>query len=402
MHSTWWGTEDGRATRPWLQETVRAFAQDSLVPTGAALDQMATPEQVIAPESPLWSVFTSAHAKRLDGALVLEQDGGLGLAGPELYVVAEELGAGSVDLAASVLMNGIPWWLLLALGRHDLVKEVVRPRDDARGRARVTALALTEPHHGWPQLAVGAHEFQVPKVAWELAAVRDGDDYVLTGGKSAWVTHGSIASTALVSLTVEPRRGMAGNALAVVPLDLPGVTRGRPVDKWGQRGMNQGEIHFDNVRIPRRFVVAAPEDYAPTLSRLMTLIWTLAGAIYTGLARAAWEHAQKDLEGRTQDGGNPLAEHPRVRERLFEMATLVECSRALCRSVMVSAERPSLNRAAQVKIHASHAAEFVADEALTLSGARGMQASSRAGKLFRDARVTRVQFGPNDVIWQAT
>jgi alkylation response protein AidB-like acyl-CoA dehydrogenase len=76
-------------------------------------------------------------------------------------------------------------------------------------------------------------------------------EWVLNGQKSAWVSNGTIATHALMNVGIDASRGMAGGGFCIVPLGLPGVSRGKPLDKLGQRALNQGQIFLDNVRIPR-------------------------------------------------------------------------------------------------------------------------------------------------------
>ncbi|MBW1709499.1 MAG: acyl-CoA dehydrogenase family protein [Deltaproteobacteria bacterium] len=98
----------------------------------------------------------------------------------------------------------------------------------------------------------------------------DGDEYVINGQKAAWVSNGNIAAYASLFLNVDSSKGQEGGGIAVVPLDLPGVTKGKPLEKIGQRDLNQGEIFFDNVRIPKSMmIVQEPAAYKCFPARLI-------------------------------------------------------------------------------------------------------------------------------------
>jgi alkylation response protein AidB-like acyl-CoA dehydrogenase len=85
----------------------------------------------------------------------------------------------------------------------------------------------------------------------------------------AWVSNGTIATHALAFLDVDRSKGMAGGGIAVVPLNLPGVSKGAPLNKIGQRALNQGEIFFDNVRIPKTYMLVPPEAYTGAIDAVL-------------------------------------------------------------------------------------------------------------------------------------
>ena len=158
-------------------------------------------------------------------------------------------------------------------------------------------------------------------------------EYVINGQKAAWVSNGTIATHALTYLTLDPSKGMAGGGVAFIPLNLPGVSKGKPVDKMGQRALNQGSIHFANVRIPKRHMLFDTGSYEAILQQTLVLTNGAMGAVFTGVARAAYEQALAYTKTRLQ-GGKPICEHQLVQKHLFDMFTKVETSRALSRAAM--------------------------------------------------------------------
>src|SRR5690606_8878826 len=151
-----------------------------------------------------------------------------------------------------------------------------------------------------------------------VVAKRQGDDFVINGQKSSWVSCGTIAQAAALFCAVDNGGRQLEHAVFVVPLSLPGVSRGKPLDKIGQRALNQGEIFFDEVRIPKRYMAVPPEAYAVAAEAVLTNANTGMGTLFSGLARAAYELALDYARERKQ-GGVPIIQHQSVRGRLFEM-----------------------------------------------------------------------------------
>ena len=85
----------------------------------------------------------------------------------------------------------------------------------------------------------GTPQFRDPDIFGQVTAQADGSDYVISGQKAAWVSNGTIATHAVTYRPLDRTKGMAGGGVAFVPLNLPGVSKGRPLDKMGQRALNK-------------------------------------------------------------------------------------------------------------------------------------------------------------------
>ena len=187
----------------------------------------------------------------------------------------------------------------------------------------------------------------------------------------------------------------------MIPLDLPGVSRGKALDKIGQRALNQGEIFFDDVRVPRSFMAVPPEAYDQAAELVLTNANTGMGTLFGGLARAALELAVNYAKERKQ-GGVPIIQHQSVRGRLFEMFRRVEAARALNRDVVCSnaLNGPRLEYAIASKVTSTQTAFDVASEALQIFGGNGTSREYPIEKLFRDARASMIEDGCNYVLGQ--
>jgi alkylation response protein AidB-like acyl-CoA dehydrogenase len=247
---------------------------------------------------------------------------------------------------------------------------------------------------------VGAEHFQNSDVAFDVVARRDGDDWIINGQKSAWVSNGTIATHALMFLALDRSRGQSGGGVAVIPLDLPGVTKGPPLDKLGQRALNQGEIFLDDVRIPKHYMLVESDLYPMTIEQVLTGANAGMGALFTGVARAAFEEALEYSKQRVQ-GGKPIAEHQAVQLKLFDMFIKVQAARAISRAAMAYnsvAQPPALQFSIASKVFCTQASFEVASDAIQIYGGYGLCKDMLVEKLFRDARASLIEDGVNDLL----
>jgi alkylation response protein AidB-like acyl-CoA dehydrogenase len=186
----------------------------------------------------------------------------------------------------------------------------------------------------------------------------------------------------------------------IIPLDLPRISRGKPLDKIGQRALPQGEIYFDNVRVPIRFAVALQDEYYGNQSSAWSYAGTHMSQVFTGLARAAFEMALQYCHERTQ-GGQLLIDHQLTRYRLGDMLRRVELARSVARRSLAYARQSPLTHpyaTASAKVTVTEEALKVASEALQLFGGAGTSREVPIEKLFRDARSALIEDGESYII----
>jgi alkylation response protein AidB-like acyl-CoA dehydrogenase len=385
-----------------LRDSAHRFAKEVMRPASIALDRMADPNDVLAPNSPLRQVLRQAYELGYHVSGLPKELGGLGLDPLGSHIFHEELAWGAVDLSLSIGCAGFPASTAALGGNPELYETFVKPYVEDRQGKFIGCWAITEPNHGSDHVIIGTPEFHNPKVTGQVIARADGDSFLINGQKSSWVSNGTIATHAALYLTVESARGMgmAGGGVAVVPLNLPGVSKGKPLNKLGQRALNQGEIFFDNVRIPRSYMVVGPENYEQHATQTLTAANGGMSVAFTGLARAGFEAALEYSLERIQ-GGRPICEHQLVQKHLFEMFTKVEACRALSRAVTVynsSSGKPSLEHAIAAKTFCTQASFEVTSDALQVFGGNGLSKEYPIEKLFRDARASLIEDGTNDVL----
>ncbi len=392
-------TDEQRAIR----EVTHQFARDRLRPVSMQLDAMEA-DEVIAGDSPLWDIFAEWYSQGNHLIFISENEGGMGAGPVEKYLVYEELGWGAVDLGISLAVSAFPFTYAARYGtllsRPSLHEEILAPfLEDREGKVR-GCWAITEPAHGSDTLGPGFESFRQRDAAGSCRAVKDGGDWIINGQKSSWVSNGTIATHACLFCTIDPDKGMAGGGVALVPLDLPGVSRGKPWQKIGQRGLPQGEIFFDDVRIPERYMIVEGDRYEATVEATIAGANAGMGALFTGVARAALEEAIAYSRERVQ-GGRVISEHQLVQHILFEMFSRVESARQLSRAAMAyndTPNPPSVEHSIASKVVCTRTAFEVSSDAIQVFGATGLTRGMPIEKFLRDARMSLIEDGVNELL----
>jgi alkylation response protein AidB-like acyl-CoA dehydrogenase len=380
-----------------LRDETHRFAAEVMRPAAMELDTM-SPEDVIAAESPLRRVFAQAYKLGYHLRAFPPELGGPGFAPMDAWVVSEEMGWGNAGLSISLGVTSMPFRFAAMTGNPDLMRDVVRPYlDDTEGKY-VGCWCATEPQHGSDAILFSGDTTR-PDIHFECTARRVGDEWEISGQKSAWVSNGTMATHALAFLSVDPSKGMAGTGVAVVPLDLPGVSRGKPLNKLGQRALNQGEIFFDQVRIPRHYMLVEPGVFGGATDNILAAANAGMSTTFCGVARAAFEEALSYAQQRVQ-GGAPIARHQLVQRRLFDMFTKVESARALSRlaNKRLASGQPTTHYSIAAKTYCTQTALDVASDAIQTFGGLGLAKGVLVEMLYRDARASLIEDGANDVL----
>ncbi|MDI6858118.1 MAG: acyl-CoA dehydrogenase family protein [Dehalococcoidia bacterium] len=393
-------SEEERAVR----DQIHRFAEEVMRPASIALDKLADPEDVIKEGSIFWDVLRQHYELEHHLSSMPEELGGSAMRGVAASILAEEMGWGSADFSICFGVAGMPFSMALMAsqltGNQRLMDEFVIPYTKDRQGKYIGCWAITEPQHGSDCLAFNLGEVNDSRTAFDTYGRKDGDDWILTGAKSAWVSNGTIATHAMMHFAIDRSKGMPSSAIALVPLDLPGVSRGKPLNKLGQRALNQGEIFLDSVRIPKDYVFVDQDLYILAADTILAAANGGMGSLFTGVARAAFEEAMNYCKQRVQ-GGKCLCEHQLVQRKLFDMFIKVESSRQLARAVAGynSQAMPPLSRLGiAAKVYGTQVAFEVASDAVQLFGGYGLSKEFYIEKLFRDARASMIEDGVNDVL----
>lgn len=380
-----------------IKEETHRFSKAVLRPASLELDKLEDPAAVIKSPS-FWDTMKKGYELGYHTIFIPDTWGGIGLDPLEVHIVLEELGWGSADFAIGLGIACFPAFFASMVPTDRLVDDIINPLCNDTKASIIGCWGITEPEHGSDTLNPGTPEFRNPEIIGQTNAYLDGNEWVINGQKSAWVSNGTIATHSLVYLTIDPSLGMSGGGIAIVPLDLPGIKKGKPLNKMGQRALNQGEIYFDNVRIPQEYMLVDPESYEMMLDITLATANASMGAIFTGLARAAYEEALSYAKQRRQ-GGKTLFEHQIIKHKLFNMFMKIEAARQLSRSALIynmNNTPPKTEYSIASKVFCTNTAFEVCSEAVQIFGGNGVSREYPIEKLFRDARAAMIEDGAND------
>lgn len=380
-----------------IQATVHQFAKNVLRPIGRELDKMSATDACAA-SSPFWGVFQEVAKLGLDPSFFSQFEPDIAVRLESL--IGEEMGWGDAGLAASLAVAGFPSQMAMATGKQELVELC---------NGKIGCWLITHPDKGsdimvydmkreWPAGVQGNRGSLTAKVGK--------DEVVLNGQCSAWVSNGVIAQVALAYVAADygdgyfDADGRPYGVAVIIPLDLPGVSRGKPLDKIGQRSLPQGEIYFDNVKVPIRFAVALKDEYYGNQASAWSYAGTHMSQVFTGVARSAFELALAYCHERKQ-GGQLLIDHQLTRYRLGDMMRRVELCRSVARRSLAFARLSPFTHpyaTASAKVTVTEECMKVATEALQLFGGNGTSREYPIEKIFRDARAALIEDGENYVI----
>ena len=382
-----------------LKEAAHRFAKEVIRPVTKEMDAMSA-EEAVADGSPYYDFMKQAYQLGYHTILLPEWVGGMGLTPKQTCIVMEELGWGSFGLAMGLIVASFPALGAVYTNEDDLIEEFTKPYVNCKDGSLRGCWGATEPDHGTDVIPTPEKWFSSPDMKPNVRSRRDGDDYILNGQKSSWVSFGTVATHSWLNFGIDPSRGFAGSGSAIVPLDLPGITKGKPLEKLGQRDLNQGELFFDDVRIPAKYVVVQPDFYGPILDMFITTANLLMSMCATGLARAAFEEAFTYSQERVV-GLKLLKDHYYTKIRMYELFRRVEVCRALTRratelNFSVTPGFPEYSIVA--KTTTTDYCLKNAHDAVQLFGGNGIAKEYLPEKLYRDARMTLIEDGQNEML----
>lgn len=301
-------------------------------------------------------------------------------------VVGEELilAGGTSGVCAGLFTHGIATPHIAAAGSPELVDRFVRPT--LRGEL-LGSLGITEPGTGSDVAAITTR------------AIRDADDYVVTGSKT-FITSGTRADF----VTTAVRTGAPGHrgiSLLVVETDRPGVTRTR-LRKMGWHCSDTATISYDDVRVPAANLVG-PEGsgFRQIMERFATERLSLAVQAYATAQRCV--ELTIDWARQRETFGAPLATRQVVRHRIAQMARRATVARTYVRDVFARYQAGTphgdlVTELAMAKNTAVEACDWVVDQAVQLHGGAGYLHGVEVERHYRDARILGIGGGTNEIM----
>jgi alkylation response protein AidB-like acyl-CoA dehydrogenase len=359
-----------------IRELARALARERIAPRAADIDA--------SHEFP-WDVVELFREHGLFGLFFDEEFGGTGTGTLLSLVVIEEV---SKVCATSGLILAVQELGSLALELSGSQEQQERYLPKLASGDWLVAYALTEAGSGSDSAAM------------RTTARRDGDAYVLHGTKR-FITNAGVASLYTVFAKTDPDAGHSGISAFVVEADTPGFEVARLEPKMGIAGSTTGELLFDHCRVPAANLVGAEGEGFKIAMRVLDRSRPGVAAQGLGIAQGATDYALEYARTR-ETMGKPIAEHQLVAAKLADMETRCEAARGLLyrfgRMVDEGASDAELTKAsAMAKLACTDAAMWVTTEAVQILGGYGYIREYPVERMMRDAKITQIYEGTNEI-----
>jgi alkylation response protein AidB-like acyl-CoA dehydrogenase len=363
-------TEDQRA----IQEMAQRFTADAITPHAAEWDEKHHfPRDVV-----------KAAAELGFGAIYVSEDsGGIGLGRLEAALIMEAMAYGCPSTSAFISIHNMASWMIDTFGSTELKAKYL---PDMVTCDRLGSYCLTEPGSGSDAAAL------------KTRAVRDGDDYIVSGSK-AFISGGG-ENEIYVTMVRTGAEGPKGISCLVVEKDMPGVSFGAQERKLGWRSQPTAQVNFDSVRVPVANLVGQEgEGFKIAMAGLDGGRLNI-GACSLGGAQRCLDEALNYTRERRQFGQR-IVDFQATQFTLADMETELQAARTLlyAAAAKVTAGAPDKTKfAAMAKRLATDTGSAVVDRALQLHGGYGYLQDYPVERFFRDLRVHRILEGTNEIM----
>jgi alkylation response protein AidB-like acyl-CoA dehydrogenase len=364
------------AEQQQITEMVGEFADEEIVPRAAEIDE--------TDEFP-WDLIDQMADLGLMGMPIPEEYGGAGLDYHAYANALAEISRGSGGLGTVVAAHiSLACNMVYEFGTDQQREEYLVPLAEGR---EIGAFALSEAGAG----------SDVPSM--ETTAEREGDTYVLDGGK-LWISNGSVADTVVVFAKTDPEAGSRGISSFIVRPDTDeGFVVEGTEDKLGDKGCPTAELRFDGVRLPESRRLGEEGD------GLVQALKTLNGGRITiaargvGIAQAALDQALDYAQDREQFD-QQISDFQAIQHKLADMDTKLQAARLLMHEAADRKMRGDsyVKEAAQAKLYASEVSREVANEGIQIHGGYGYVKDFPAERFLRDAKINEIYEGTSEIL----
>ncbi|HEX8983105.1 MAG TPA: acyl-CoA dehydrogenase family protein [Ktedonobacterales bacterium] len=357
-----------------IRDLAHTFAEQEIRPVAAELDEH---------EEFPWELVKKAGELGLTTFAFPESVGGLGIT-DELTncIITEELSWGCAGVATVLGGTHLASIPILLAGSDEQKERLLKPVVERNG---LCAMALTEPEAGSDVAAMTS------------TARREGDHYIINGTKR-FITNGGIADLYVVFASVDRSLGHRGVTAFIVPGDTKGLSGGKKEKKLGIRCSHTGEVIMEDVRVPVENRLGEEGSGFKLAMTMLDRSRPMVASIAVGIARAAYEYARDYAMERVQFG-KPIAANQGLQFMLADMATKVQAARLMTwwSARVTETARPFLYESSMAKNFASDVAMEVTTDAVQIYGGYGYIREYPVEKLFRDAKITQIYEGTNQI-----
>jgi butyryl-CoA dehydrogenase len=361
-----------------IKRLARKIAEEKILPVRAELDQR---------EEFPWAIMKDLADADMFGVFIPEEYGGVGEGCLELCLVVEELSRVCSGIAISYAASALGSFPLTMYGTEEQKRKYLP--DIARGK-RLAAFALTEATAGSDAGAI------------KTTANRVKGGYILNGTKQ-FITNGGEAEIYTVIALTSKGRGARGASAFLVEKDTPGFSLGRKEKKMGIRASSTRELVFEDCLVPEENMIGGEGTGFIMTMRVLDCSRPGVGAQAVGLAQGALEAAVDYAQQRIQFE-HPIISLQAVQHMLADMATQVEAARLLVYAAartIDSGAKSFTEESAMAKVFASDTAMRVTTDAVQIFGGVGYMRDYPVEKMMRDAKITQIYEGTNQVLRNA-
>jgi len=361
-----------------IKSLARKIAEERILPVRAELDE--------EEEFP-WAIMKELADADMFRVFIPEEYEGLGGGCLELCLIVEELSRVCSAVAVSYAASSLGCFTLMDYGTEEQKQKYL---PDIAGGRKLTAFAITEPTAGSDASAI------------KTTAERVDDGYVLNGTKQ-YITNGGEAEIYTVIALTDKTKGARGASALLVEKDTPGFSFGKKEKKMGIRASATRELIFRNCLVPEENLIGKEGAGFIMSMKLFDKSRPGIGAQALGVAQGALEAAVDYTRQRIQFE-QPLISLPVVQDILADMATQVEAARALVYAAartVDSGAKKFTEESAMAKVFASDIAMKVTTDAVQICGGAGYMRDYPLEKMMRDAKITQIYEGSNQVLRNA-
>ena len=358
-----------------LREAVREFTDGAVRPLADQIER----EHSIPGE-----LLDQIGELGLYGVAIPEQYGGAGMGETGLCVAMEEITRGDFSVAVTYGAHASIGAMSVLVGGTEAQKKRFLPAF-ASGELK-SAYALSEADAGSDPAAM------------QTTAIKDGNDWILSGEK-IWITAGNIADLVTVFAITDRSKGASGGVTAfLVPADSKGYSIGKAEEKMGQKGSSTVTLAFDEVRLSDDYRLGGVGEGFKIAMETLDRGRLALGANCLGCAREA-QSLSTNYANERITFGKPISRHQAIQWMLADSATEIYAMDGMVYRTawMCDQGMPFSRESAMTKLFASEALDRIVDRAVQIFGGMGYSSEYPVEKLYRDARVTRIYEGTNEI-----
>lgn len=374
-----------------LQETCRRFAQNRIKPKAAAIDRIDDPRQAFPQD-----LIREGFELGFHTLLVPREYGGMGGGLLDFSIMMEELAAGDAGVCFSFAATCAISRMIAANATAEQAERWLVPFCADKTGTWSLGFGGTEPSGGTEIFYAG----EDPKFGTRTTARRDGDDYVINGSKVFITNAGQSRLYGCMARTDKQGANFVSNSIFFFPSDTPGFSIGKIEDKMGHRASSNGELVFDDMRLPKEALLGDEGKGVEMLLQTYHGNSVGMGSLALGVARAAYEMALAYAKDR-HIWGQPIINYQAVATMLVNAKMAIETTRLLIHRIAWAADNgrhgDSVNPS-MAKVYASETARKVTVDAMQVLGGYGYMKDYPAEKLVRDSMVIPIYDGTNEVL----